>query len=70
MGRVRTCGPNKASKNERKTQINIEIRDFFHPEKCVCVCGGGGGGTSHSLSPSLPQVYIWYVYRCLNVCSD
>ena len=43
MGRVRTCGPNKASKNERKTQINIEIRDFFSSRK-VCVCVGGGGG--------------------------
>ena len=44
---MRACGPDKSSKNYCKTQINIEIRDFFPSQKvyvCVCVWGGGGGG--------------------------
>ena len=52
---MKTCGPDKSSKNDRKTQINIEIRDLFPSQKvysvlpptaksvCVCVEGGGGG---------------------------
>ena len=42
MGRVRTCGPDKTSKNDRKSQINIEIRNCFSIPKRVCVCGGWG----------------------------
>ena len=40
---MRTCGPDKSTKNDRKTQINIEICDFVQSQN-VCVCGGGGGG--------------------------
>ena len=43
--RVRTCGPDKSSKNARKMQINIKICDFFYPSQKV-------GGTSDILSPT------------------
>ena len=36
-----------SSKNDLKTQINIDICDFFPSQNVcvyVCVCGGGGGG--------------------------
>ena len=45
---MRTCGPDKSSKIDRKTQINIEIRDCLHSKTCVCV-GGGGGGIKYSV---------------------
>ena len=49
IGRVRTCGLDKSSNNDRKMQINIEIRDFFQSQK-VRVCD--------ILSPSLPKVCV------------
>ena len=51
---VRTCSLVKSSKNYRKTQINIEICDFFQSPK-VCIGGGGGwggGGGSDNMSPT------------------
>ena len=41
--RVRSCGPDKSSKNDSKTQINIQILDLF-PSQKVCVWGWGWGG--------------------------
>ena len=65
---MRTCGPDKSSKNDRKTQINIEIRDFFpSPKVCVCVGGGGGGehDPSHQMTPMSSMssfvVIQWYL---------
>ena len=49
-----TCRLVKSSKNYHKTQINIEIRDFFPYQN---VGGGGGGGASDILSPSLPKEF-------------
>ena len=43
---MRTCDQDKSSKNDRKTQINIETRDFFPIPKRVCVCGRGTSAKS------------------------
>ena len=51
---LRISGPDMSSKNDRKTQINIEICDFF-PSQKVCVCGvGGGGGGEYQTCPPCP----------------
>ena len=51
MGRMRTCGPDKSSKNdvifflsENVCGRNIRYSVPPHCQTCVCVCVGGGGG--------------------------